>query len=471
MAMVANTRSLREKVFSFIGELCQGMGRTESRDALHVYAVGLLVDGARKSIQPMAGRLAREPAEVEAIRQRLQEAVAFSPWDDETFRGRLALKIERGLPGLEAFICDDTGFPKKGTHSPGVKRQYSGTLGRTDNCQIAVGLHMAGEMTGACIGMRLYLPEEWAEDLERRRKGGIPDEATYQTKWEIALSLLDAAARWGLTKRPVLADSAYGRVTEFREALTEREWRYAVEITSDMVVWRAGEEPKPVEVTDQRGRRTTKWERRRGKKPVSVMDLAKVLGRDACKTITWREGTKGEMRSRFGCARVRHAHHHAHGRAPGPEEWLIWEWPEDKEEPVKFWLSNLPATTPLKALVRLIRMRWRVERDYQDLKEEVGLDHYEGRTWRGFHHHATMCMAAHAFLALQQGLFPPQRKEETRRARAADALPNSPGHAARIARDHRSLSLLPPPGRAAQAAAPSAAHAAPPAASKGAVGK
>ena len=236
----------------------------------------------------------------------------------------------------------------------GVAHQYSGTLGRTDNCQVAVSLHVAGEKGSGCIGMRLYLPEEWARDGKRRAAVGVPKQVEFQRKWELALTQLDEALAWGVRHHVVLADAGYGDAREFQEAvrqhLPEEDWH----------------------------------------------------------TVRWREGSRGQQASRFAAVRVRSAARHVHGMAPGQEEWLLVEWPRGEEAPTKYALCSLPGDTALRKLVRLWKLRWRVERDYQEMKQEVGLDHFEGRSWRGFHHHATLCAVAHAFLALRRALFPPE---------------------------------------------------------------
>lgn len=408
--MIAHVKKLDRALKSFAESLFDGMGRPERRRAMAWYLEGLLLDGSRKSIEPMAARLVDEASGIEAMRQRLQQCVSISDWSDDEVRARLAHKVEDELPGIEALVLDDTGFPKQGKHSVGVARQYSGTLGRTANCQVAVSLHLAGELGSSCLGMQLYLPEEWTSDSERCRAAGVPEDVGFLRKWEIALRLLDDADRWGVAKRLLLVDAGYGEITAFRQAITERGYPYIVGMGGDPVVWMPGTAPVAPSTwrrpPGQSGPARTRY-RDGNHSPISLLDLAKALGTESCRSIRWREGAKGTQKSRFGAVRVRAAHKHRQGRAPGPEEWLLYEWPADKPEPTKFWLSNLSASTPLKELVRLAKLRWRVERDYQELKEEIGLDHFEGRSWRGFHHHVTLCAAAHAFLALHRALSPP----------------------------------------------------------------
>ena len=389
----------------FIGTLAKGLGDARREPAMRDYITGLLLDGEGKSMEPMAARLVAEPDDREAVRQRLQHHVSVSDWDDDAVRAELAEQVESEMSDIEAFVIDDTGFAKKGEHSVGVARQYSGTLARVGNCQVAASLHLVSEANSACIGMRLYLPQTWANDPERRKKAGVPAEVKFLKKWQIGLELLDKALAWGSPKRPVLSDAGYGDCVEFRQGLDARELPYVVGISSTTIVWRPGEEPRS-KTNDQ----TQKSSRDRGEKapgkPVSILALAMERGRKGLSTVTWRRGSKGPQRSRFGVLRIRTAHDHDKGKPPSAEQWLLYEWPNDEDEPTKFWLSTLPEQTSKRRLIKLAKLRWRVERDYQDMKQEVGLDDFQGRKWRGFHHHATLCMAAHAFLALNRAFFP-----------------------------------------------------------------
>jgi SRSO17 transposase len=437
----AQLRKLDRQLSAFLDDLFQGQVRSTGRQAVGRYVEGLLLDGERKSIEPIAERLATSKDEVEPLRQSLRYMVAASPWDEAVIFQGVAKKVAKELPAVEAFVIDDTGFAKKGSESVGVARQYSGTLGRVDNCQVAVSLHVAGEQGSACIGWRIYLPDEWANDKKRRQKVGVPDEVEFQTKWQISLALLDQAREVDLPAWPVLADAGYGSTTEFREGIRERDLEYAVGIKSHLVFWTPGKgpEPPPSERAKKRGRKQTRWTS--PYPPLSAKEIALSL---RYRTVKWREGSKGPQRSRFACVRVRSAHKHVQGRPPGEEEWLLVEWPEGEKEPTKYWLCTLPADTSLKALVRLCKLRWRVERDYEDMKGELGLDHFEGRMWRGFHHHAALCAVAHAFLVLQRALFPPEPSSEE-----VDDLEGEAGTAAPAAPAHRALPPLPPSGRPA----------------------
>jgi SRSO17 transposase len=398
----ASLKKLGRELDGFIEQLTTGMGRPERRAAMGLYLTGLLLDGERKSIEPIAARLVDRLDEVQAMRQRLQQCVVVADWAEKEVFARIAGKVEREMPGVEAFVIDDTGFAKKGAHSVGVQRQYSGTMGRTENCQIATSLHLAGELGSACIGLRLYLPEIWANDSSRRQKAGVPDEIEFAEKWRLALSLLDDALAAGVHRHVVLADAGYGDAAEFRRELAARDLRYVVAVASKHVVWPPAANPQRTSI---RGGKNIGFVDKKHP-PMPIAEFAATL---RYRRITWRDGSRGIQRSRFAAIRIRTAGEHQHGRPPSEPLWLLCWWPDGEERPTKSWLSNLPADTPIKRLVQLAKLRWRVERDYQEMKGELGLDHFEGRTWRGFHHHAALCAAAHAFLALRRALFPPEQ--------------------------------------------------------------
>ncbi len=431
----AELRKLDRELSAYIESFVEGMGRPERRRAMGWYITGLLLDGERKSIEPMAARLVDDESEIAAMRQRLHGCIAESPWSDDEMRARLARKLDQELPGVEAFVIDDTGFPKKGEYSVGVQRQYCGTLGRRDNCQVATSLHLAGEAGSACIALRVYLPEAWADDKRRRRLAGVPDEVTFLRKWEIALRQLDDALQWGVRRHVVLADAGYGDSVEFRAGLEERGLRYVVGVNGEHLVWPPGSNPRrPTRKPGQGGQAPTKYVDG-DKRPIAIRDLVREIPRAAYKKVAWREGSRGRQSSRFLAMRVRVAAHHHYGRPPSEEQWLLCNWLDGEDAP-KFWLSNLPASTSIKSLVAAAKLRWRVERDYQELKQEIGLDHFEGRTWRGFHHHATLCAVAHAFLALRRALSPPITDE-------VDAADGAPPAAARAPARDRNVSALP----------------------------
>ena len=423
----AQLKKLDKELNEFLDYVTDGMGRPERRRAMSLYLTGLLLDGERKSVVPMAARLVEHEGEAEAMRQRLQQCVTLSTWADDKVRRRLALRFEKTLRP-EAFIVDDTGFPKKGRHSVGVARQYSGTLGRVDNCQVAASLHVASDTASGCLGMRLYLPEAWASDIARRREVGIPDDVVFKRKWEIAIDLLDDALRWGLPPRVLIADAGYGDSTGVRDALFARKYRYVVGLSGIHLAWSPGSNPRLPQHKRGPGRPATRF-RDGNRKPVPVADLCKAM---RYRKFTVPDGKGGTKSGHFGFARVRLAERHTKGRPPSEELWLIGEWRPAKKEH-RYYVSNLPASTKLSELVRLIKLRWRVERDYQDAKSEIGLDHFEGRTWIGFHHHVTLCAAAHGFLAIQRQRFPP----------AEVSLDAADGAATASGADHRAHRGLP----------------------------
>jgi SRSO17 transposase len=409
---------------NYLDSMLAGMGRVERRAAMRGYVTGLLLDGERKSIEPIAGRLVDDASEIQGMRQRLQQAVTVAEWSDAEIFRRVAIKVDRELPGIEAFVIDDTGFPKKGQCSVGVKRQYSGTLGRTDNCQVAVSLHLAGEAGSACIDMRLFLPEDWAADADRRRATKVPASIDHQPKWKIAIEQIDSALAAGIRRHIVLADAGYGDCSEFREALDERRLQYVVGTNGRPVVWAPDSCPR---LTDGAGRDGRRAYHDPKSPPIAIKELASTL---TYRKFTWREGSRGWQSGRFAAARIRTAKDHQNGCLPGEEQWLLCQWFDGDDAPTKFWLSTLPADTSVRTLVRLAKLRWRVERDYQELKQEIGLDHFEGRTWRGFHHHVALCAVAHAFLALRRALFPPEETE----ADAGGGAPPPPARADSVAR-------------------------------------
>lgn len=428
----AQLKRLDKQLEEFLDYITDGMGRPERRRAMAQYLTGLLLDGERKSVVPMAARLVETEAEAEAMRQRLQQCVTVSTWADSEVRRRLALRLEKALRP-EVYIVDDTGFPKKGKHSVGVARQYSGTLGRTDNCQIATSLHVANDTASGCIGMRLYLPEQWASDIARRRAVGVPDDVVFKRKWQIAIDLLDESLAWGLPSRPMLADAAYGDCTEFRDALVERGCRYMVGITGTHVAWPPGSRPRPPRRKHATGRPPTQY-RDSKRTPTAIAELVAPLQH---RGYSVADGKGGRKKGFFAFVRVQLAERHTKGRPPSEELWLISEWRPAKKE-YRYYVSNLPASTSRHELVRLIKLRWRVERDYQEAKAEIGLDHFEGRTWTGLHHHMTLCAAAHGFLAIQRQVFPPE-------ALPMDSANGAPPHAATAHRANRRVPALPAP--------------------------
>jgi SRSO17 transposase len=391
--------------------LATAAGHEDRQAPLKNYCKGLLLPGERKSIEPMAARL--DPENVQPMRQSLHHLVAKAPWSDEVLLERVRTYV---LPAMQkqgaakAWIVDDTGFPKKGKHSVGVARQYCGQVGKQDNCRVAVSLSVATWSSSVPIAYRLYLPKEWAEDAERRDKTEVPEAIEFKTKPEIALDQIRAAVAAKVPCGVVLADAAYGVNTEFRDELTRVGLQYAVGVQSSTTVWEPGKQPLPARPRGTMGRPPRLLQRTPDHQPVSVKQLAMSLPAGAFREIAWREGVDRKLQSRFAAVRVRPAHRDEERAEPHAEEWLLIEWPRGEAEPVKYWISTLPSGTKLKALVKIAKHRWIVERDYQELKQELGLGHFEGRNWRGFHHHATLCIAAYGFLVAERNRFSPSAR-------------------------------------------------------------
>ncbi len=382
----------RTRLEQFLADPLEPLGRRERRHWGSVYVRGLMLDGERKSIEPMAARLP------EGNVQAMQQLIGQSPWLWAPVWQRLAQRMTAELRPDPVWVIDDTGFPKQGHHSVGVARQYSGTLGKTANCQVAVSLHQTAGEESTILDWRLYLPESWTQDPERRAAAGIPAEVKFQTKWELALELIDEAQKWGLRCGVVLADAGYGEVTEYRQGLETRQLPYAVGIPSTLGVWT---KPPRIHKLKARGQGRPPSAYHYGpQRPGTVREVAqKARG---WKQVRWREGSKGWLESRFHACRVQPSHGFHEGRPPHKEVWLLVEWPRGEKEPTKHFLCDLPEHYPLRRLVRIVKARWKIEQDYQQLKEELGLDHYEGRSWAGWHHHVTLVMLAHAFLTLER---------------------------------------------------------------------
>lgn len=403
---------------AYVESLVDVIGHADRAAPLRDYCLGLLMPGDRKSVEPMAAVTA--PSRVAAQHQSLLDFVGNAPWSDE----RVLAKVrEQVLPSIEcsgpveAWIIDDTGFPKKGRHSVGVTRQYCGQLGKQDNCQVAVTLSVANRAASLPVGYRLYLPQDWAADPVRRRKAGVPDAVGFATKPALALEQIRAALEAGIPRGVVLMDAGYGADTELRTAITALGLRYAAGIQPNTSVWSEGTGPLPPKAWSGRGRRPSRIRRDGEHRPIQAKALALGLPAEAWRTITWREGSADWLTSRFARLRVRAAHRDERLTEPRPEEWLLIEWPEDEGRPTKYWLSTLPDDIAFEAMVDLTKLRWRIERDYQELKQELGLGHYEGRGWRGFHHHATLCIAAYGFLVSERETIPPS---------GPDGAPNLP---------------------------------------------
>jgi SRSO17 transposase len=415
--------------------LAKAAGHADRIDPLKSYCKGLLLPGERKSVEPMAARLA--PDNVRRMHQSLHHLVADAPWSDEEL---LAEVRDQVLPVLQkhgpvvAWIVDDTGFPKKGKHSVGVTRQYCGQLGKQDNCQVAVSLSLTTWNSSLPLAYQLYLPEEWAQDSKRREKAGVPEEAHFQTKPQIALDQIQQAAKAHVPRGVVLADAGYGNDTQFRVAVTQLGLEYVMGVQSSMTVWEPGAGPLPAKQWKGQGRPPKLLCRDSQHQPVAVKQLALALPPSAWKEITWRQGTEQPLRSRFAAVRVRPAHRDYWKAQPHPEEWLLIEWPRGEAEPTKYWLSTRSSQTKLQSLVKMAKHRWIIERDYEELKQELGLGHYEGRGWRGFHHHATLCIAAYGFLVAERNRFSPSARAGKLRLSAPPSPPDFRPRGARSGR-------------------------------------
>jgi SRSO17 transposase len=386
----------RERLVEFVGEVAEGLGLARQRENALLYVRGLIEQGGRKSLQPTLFRLEETPARYESMQQFL----ADSPWQPELLVRACAERVAPEL-GVIAWVVDDTGIAKDGKHSPGVKRQCSGTLGKIGNCQITVSVHAVGERGTLPLGWRLYLPQEWCDELERRRKAKIPDAVCFQTKPALAAGLCEQAAGWELPRAPILADCAYGDDSGFRTKLHAQELEYVLAVSAQISVY--GPEAS-FAVPERNGstgrpRRVARPERTHE----SVRALAERLPSRAWKTLPCRTTPAGEdVEGRFAFVRVVATHPVRNDHQPPRWEWLIIEWPLGDEAPSDYWLSNLPTEASQERLARLARLRWTIELDYRQLKGELGLDHYEGRSYAGFHHHTALVTCAHAFLTLER---------------------------------------------------------------------
>src|SRR6202034_1163040 len=405
---------MREDVDEFdayLNHLAHALGHTDRHAGLKGYCSGLVMPLSRKRVEPMAAHI--DPLHASAKHQSLHHFVAKADWSDTAVLQRIR---EWVMPALDAhageeagyyWIIDDTGYPKKGRHSVGVARQYCGQLGKQDNCQVAVSLSIANRHASLPVAYRLYLPEQWVADDDRRRKTGVPEDIRFRTKPEIALEQIRAASAAGLPLGVVLMDAGYGCNTELRSSISALGLTYVAGILPNTTVWAPGMAPLHPKTWSGRGRPPKLIRRDRNHRPTSVKQLALGLPAKAWHKIAWREGSAEQLSSRFARLRIRVAHRDYNLTKSRPEEWLLIEWPKGEAEPTKYWLSTLQQNITFGNLVDLTKLRWRIERDYQELKQEVGLGHFEGRGWRGFHHHATLCIAAYGFLISERETIPP----------------------------------------------------------------
>lgn len=380
-------RAIAARFKSYVGELTKVVGHADRAGPLHDYCAGLLATEGRRSVEPMAA--VTEPAHVSMQHQKLLHLVANSPWSDEQVLAKVREQVMPPMTrhgAIEAWIIDDTAFPKKGTHSVGVHHQYCGQLGKQANCQVAVTLSIANHHASLPIAYRLYLPREWADDAARCKKAHVPATTRFKTKPQIALEQIRAALLAGVAPGVVLMDAGYGNNSMLRLAITGLGLFYVAAIQSTTKVRHLRkDDPEPPRL--------------------SVEALALSLPKHAWRTITWREGTNKKLKSRFARVRVRAAP--IRGETRFGEETLLVEWPEGEAKPTKYWLATVGRKMSFRSLVDLAKLRWRIERDYEDLKQEIGLGHYEGRGWRGFHHHGTLAIAAYGFLISERERIPP----------------------------------------------------------------
>jgi len=397
-----------KRLAAYLEWLAQAAGHADRTEPLRNYCTGLLLDGERKSVEPMAARLA--PDHVQRMHESLHHFVAQSPWSDADMLRQVRTYV---LPAMQkigpvtAWVVDETGFVKKGLHSVGVARQYCGRVGKKENCQVAVSLSVATATASLPIAWRLYLPEEWASDPERRKKADVPKEVQFQTKPQIALAQIRQAVEDGVAPGVVLADEVYGSNREFRNGVAELKLEYSLAVRSNTTVWALERQPLPPKPWTGKGKKATRMRRDQTHQPVTVAQLARELPEKTWREVTWRQGSKEMLCSRFASLRVRPAYGDDCKGGLQPEQWLLIEWPTGAEEPSGYWLARLPVKLSLKRLVRISKHRWVIERDYEELKQELGLHHYEGRNWRGFHHHATLCFAAYGFLMAERTRFSP----------------------------------------------------------------
>ena len=405
--------SFTDRFHTYLAELHEVLGDKRRRARFDAYCTGLNLALERKSIEPMAAALA--PDNVAATHQSLQHFVADAPWSDAALLERVEALVDEAMGEAPRYwLVDDSGSPKKGSHSVGVARQYCGQIGKQDNCQVAVSVSLATHDASVPVAWQLYLPEAWATDTERREAVGVPEHIVFRTKAQIALDQIRTRIERGLTPGLVVADAAYGYDIAFREGLDALGLTYSVGVKANTSVWAPGVEPLPPKPWAGRGRRPKNMVVAPGHEPQSVEALARSLPGQKWRTVTWREGTNGDLSGRFARVRVRAAsrdHQRVERRA---EQWLLIEWPRQEPEPTKYFLSTEAASTTLAELVATAKIRWRIERDYQELKGEFGLNHYEGRSWRGFHHHASLCIATYAFTVIERLRHPARKKNRAR---------------------------------------------------------
>lgn len=411
--------SFNKELTKYLEDLCSVLGHKNRHDPFQGYCKGLMLSIERKSVEPLAAHI--DPNNVRSRHQSLHHFVADAPWSDTKLLDRVTHKVLEAAGDVEQWhwIIDDTGMPKKGTHSVGVSHQYCGQLGKQANCQVAVSVSMATQTMSLPIDYRLYLPKSWTDEPERCAQVGVPEGTGFQTKQQIALQQLTHCCERELPRGIVAADAAYGHDLNFRDGVEALGLDYVLSVQSTTLVWPPGSKPRKPGQYKGVGRKPTRQRISKGEEPQQIEQLALSLDENQWRRVTWAEGSSGKLHSQFAFARVRVAPKNHLSKPLREEQWLIMEWPQGAEKPTKYWLSNLAASSTKQQLVKSAKVRWRIERDYQEMKQELGLNQYEGRNWRGFHHHASLCIAAYGFLVIQRLMYPERKKNNHRRNKSS----------------------------------------------------
>jgi SRSO17 transposase len=419
---------LHDSLQSFLETHLADLENEERVEALTWYCQGLGLELPHKNVYGIAARI--QPDNVEACRQRMQRGIQHGRFSQSDVFQRLQTTVFDEAGRFDAYVVDDTGIAKKGTHSVGVQRQYSGTLGKIGNCQIVVSLHVASDEFSVCLDNQLYLPRSWTDEPDRLRKAGVPEDIEFQTKPEIALNLLTNAVERGAPKRPVVVDAAFGDNRDFREGINLLGLDYVAAISSNTTVWPPGTDPQVPSRAHKRGRPRTQDRDPKGRKPVRVDKLAEKLWKqNRFRKVNWREGTKGALHGQFCAVRVRSAEKRTKGKPASAPIWLLIERDESQPTRFKYYLSSFKKTTSLRKLVKVAKLRWRIERDYQDMKQNLGFDQYEGRNWGGLHRHLAMVALVHAFLALNREAFSPGVEDQPLDVGGFPSCPHCGAHA------------------------------------------
>jgi len=371
----------------FLSPFVRALGRSERRKWGETYVRALMLGDSRRNPRRMS-------FQGQGDEQSLQQFVHQSPWDEKPLLDILAAHAEAMAPGVRALILDDTGFPKQGKKSVGVSRVYSGTLGKVGNCQIGVSLSLGWDDGAIPLDMELYLPESWTESAARLRSAGLPEDTPHRKKWQIGLELIDAALKRGVSPGIVSADAGYGVATEFRQELAVRDLEYSLGVQKNLSLWRVPHEPNGMAKAAKRGVAKTSI----ATPSQTALQLAQSLPETEWKTVSWREGQRDSLKSRFACVKVEPTHVRKRGTGTPETAWLLMEWPENESEPDHYWLMSPGCGSFLEDLVYWAKIRWIIEKNYRDLKTELGLDHFEGRSYRGWRHHIALTLVAHLFL-------------------------------------------------------------------------